>query len=151
MKLGKNRNEQTDTANEQLETTAQSATANERFRVNPLVSFWMRLTGEWPLSGPPPLTKEQYRNLFTNYPSFADYFSIIDYDDDDQVYLLDDGVNIAQIWRVNTRYMCARSEEAMARFNAEITQAIDALPCDEEYPYIVQIFAQTQERNDIAT
>lgn len=108
--------------------------------VHPLVNFWMRLTGEWPLSGPPELTEEQYKHLFDSAPAFADYFPVVDYLNEDEVYLLDDGMNVAKIWRVNTRYMYAGSNESLERFNIAITQALDALPAGEEYPYIAQFF-----------
>lgn len=121
-----------------------------KFKVHPLVNMYMRLTGEWPLSGPPELTEEQYARLFTSTPAFVDYFPIIDYDDQEEVFLLDDGINVAKIWRVNTRYMGARSDRALQNFNMELTRALNALPViDDSNPYIVQVFAQTEERNTI--
>lgn len=121
----------------------------EKPTVHPLINFWMRLTGEWPLSGPPELTEEQYRHLFDSAPAFADYFPVVDYSDEDESYLLDDGVNVAKIWRVNTRYMYAGSSESLERFNIAITQALDALPAEEEFPYIAQFFALKEDKNSI--
>lgn len=121
-----------------------------RARVHPFVNFLMRLTGEWPLSGPPPLSEEQYKKLFTSVPAFVDYFPIIDYLDEEKAFLFDDGINVAKIWKVNTRYMCARSDTALERFNVSVMQALNALPTDDANPYVVQIFAQAQEANSIA-
>lgn len=127
-----------------------ASTADKSFKVNPFVNLYMRLTGGWPLFGPPDLTEAQYRALFATAPSFVDYFPVVDYLDEDDVYLLDDGINVARFWRVNTRYMCARSDEALERFNAALTQALDALPAEDDYPYVAQLFALNEEHNTIA-
>ncbi|SUX22981.1 conjugal transfer protein TrbE [Cardiobacterium valvarum] len=124
-----------------------------QFKVNPFVSALLRLSGEWPLFGTPPLSQKQYRALFSNAPSFCDYFPIYDYCDEDETYLLNDGINIAKIWRVNTRYMSARSPEALNQFNEALTRALDLLPAnngDEDYPYIAQIFVRALEAENIA-
>ena len=59
-------------------STAETPAPPPRFKVNPFVNFLMRATGEWPLSGPPPLSEAQYRQLFATAPSFADYFPVVD-------------------------------------------------------------------------
>lgn len=125
-------------------------TTGSPFAVHPLVNAFMRITGEWPLSGPPPLSEGQYRRLFGSAPSFVDYMPIWDYLDDRQVYLFNDGINIAKIWRVQTRYMCARSEEALEKFNDNLNRALDVLPTEERYPYVVQMFVRALEAENIA-
>ena len=132
---------------------AETPTPPPRFKVNPFVNFLMRATGEWPLSGPPPLTQIQYRSLFKSDPSFVDYVPLCDYLDDEEAYVFNDGVNIAKIWRVQARYMCARSEEALAKFNEGLTRALDSLPTDgeaAEFPYVVQVFARAIEADGVA-
>ena len=129
---------------------AETAPLQERFRVNPLVNFLMRACGEWPLSGPPPLSEAQYRQLFATAPSFADYFPVVDYLDDEQAYLFDDGLNVARFWKVESRYMCARSKASLARFNQALTAALNALPGGEEYPYVCQVFLRSQAATSIA-
>lgn len=113
-------------------------------KVNSLVNAFMRLTGEWPLTGSPPLTETQYKGLFDAHPAFVDYFPIIDYVEDDQVYLFDDYVNVAKMYAVNTRYMAAKSVSALDDFNQAIALALNALPADDNNPYIAQIFATKQ-------
>ena len=133
--------------------TAETPAPPPRFKVNPFVNFLMRATGEWPLSGPPPLTQIQYRALFKSDPSFVDYVPLCDYLDDEEAYVFNDGVNIAKIWRVQARYMCARSEEALAKFNEGLTRALDSLPTDgeaAEFPYVVQVFARAIEADGVA-
>ena len=139
------------TADKKAETgKAEKTPVQDRFRVNPLVNFLMRASGEWPLSGPPPLSEAQYRQLFATAPSFVDYFPVIDYLDEEQAYLFDDGVNVARFWRVDSRYMCARSKASLARFNQAVTAALNALPGGEEYPYVCQLFLCSQEASSIA-
>ena len=107
--------------------SAEPGAVQPRFRVNPFVNFLMRASGEWPIAGPPPLSEAQYRQLFATAPSFADYFPVVDYLDEDEAYLFDDGVNVARFWKVESRYMCARSKASLARFNQALTAALNAL------------------------
>jgi conjugative transfer ATPase, PFL_4706 family len=133
--------------------SAEPGSVQPRFRVNPFVNFLMRASGEWPLSGPPPLTPLQYRALFKSDPSFVDYVPVCDYLDDEEAYVFNDGVNVAKIWRVQARYMCARSEDALAKFNEGLTRALDSLPVDgdtAEFPYVVQVFARAVEADGVA-
>ena len=128
----------------------ETAAAQPRFKVNPFVNFLMRASGEWPIAGPPPLSEAQYRQLFATAPSFADYFPVVDYLDEDEAYLFDDGLNVARFWKVESRYMCARSKASLARFNQALTAALNALPGGEEYPYICQVFLRSQAATSIA-
>jgi hypothetical protein len=74
----------------------------------------------------------------------------VDYLDDEQAYLFDDGLNVARFWKVESRYMCARSKASLARFNQALTAALNALPGGEEYPYICQVFLRSQAATSIA-
>ncbi len=121
---------------------------NKPFKVNPFVNGLMRLTGEWPLSGPPPLSEKEYRQLFDSTPAFVDYFPIVDYDYDNEVYIFDDYINVAKIYEVTTSYMGAKSENALDSFNASVTQAINSLPVEDEAPYVCQIFVKEHETSN---
>lgn len=110
-------------------------------KVNPFVNALMRITGEWPLSGPPPLSQSQYKQLFASHPAFADYFPIVDYDNESECYLLDDLINVAKVYRVKTRNMTAKTKNFADEFNLQITQALNALPNDSDNnPYIAQVY-----------
>lgn len=124
--------------------------SEEHVKVNPLLNLFYRLTGEWPLSGPPELTEQEYKQLFTSAPAFVDYFSIVEYDEKSSSYILDDYQNVAKVFRVNTRYMAARSEAALERFNVAVMQALNSLPTNDESSYVVQVYAEAQEANSIA-
>ncbi len=118
-------------------------------KVNPIVNAFMRLTGEWPLSGPPPLTQDEYKQLFDAHPAFVDYFPVIDYLEEEEVYLFDDYINVAKMYEVSTRYMAAKSEGALDDFNRSITLALNALPADDNNPYVIQIFVTKQASENI--
>lgn len=118
-------------------------------KINPIVNAFMRLTGEWPLSGPPPLTEDEYKQLFDAHPAFVDYFPVIDYLEEEEVYLFDDYINVAKIYEVGTRYMAAKSEGALDDFNRSITLALNALPADDNSPYVIQIFVTKQASENI--
>lgn len=110
-------------------------------KTNPLVNAFMRLTGEWPLSGPPPLSEGQYKKLFDSNPAFVDYFPIVDYDEETQCYLMEDLVNVVKVYRVSTKNMTAKSDDFVDNFNTQVTQALNALPTDnDKSPYIVQVY-----------
>ncbi|MDP8051515.1 conjugative transfer ATPase [Pasteurella atlantica] len=117
--------------------------------IHPILNVFLRLTGEWSLVGAPPLTEKQYKELFTTYPAFVDYFPIISYLPDEEVYVFDDYLNVAKIYEINTRYMAAKSEQALDTFNSSIALALNALPTYDSNPYIVQIFATKQPISNI--
>ncbi len=112
--------------------------------VSPLLNLFMRATGEWPLFGSPPLSEGQYKNLFQSAPSFVDYFPLIDYDNDNAVYLFDDYVNVAKAYEVQTKYMGAKSDGTLDDFNTNIMQALNALPTQDDAPYVAQIYLYRQ-------
>ncbi|MBS9781970.1 MAG: conjugative transfer ATPase [Gammaproteobacteria bacterium] len=78
-----------------------------------------------------------------------DYFPVVDYLDDEQVYLFDDYINVAKVFEVNTRYMSAKSEKSLDDFNSAIALALNSLPADDSNPYVVQIFATKQAIDNI--
>lgn len=123
-----------------------------RFRVNPFINAFMRLTGEWPLTGPVPVSESRYKRLFAAAPSFVDFFPLVDFDDKEQVYRFDDGINVAGIWKVESKYMAARSKAALEQFNMALTQAINTLPGEDDRsipPYIVQVYLHADGNNSI--
>lgn len=122
---------------------------NSPSKVNLLLNALMRVVGEWPLTGEPPLSQKDYQALFSAYPAFVDYFPVVDYWDDEQVYVFDDDLNVAKIYEVSTRYMAAKSEAALDDFNHSVALALNALPADDSNPYVVQIFATKQAIGNI--
>ena len=142
--LGRMIGKQKSPENERKPETTKSDSEFKAFKVNPFVNAFMRITGEWPLTGPIPVSENRYKKLFAAAPSFIDFFPVVDYSDEDEVYLFDDGINVAGFYKVGAKYMMARSPAALEAFNDAITQALNALPSDDyAEPYVVQIYAQS--------
>lgn len=105
-----------------------------------------RLIGDWPFTGPYPLSKDAFRVLFRSHPAFGDYLPLADYDPVEQVFLLDDGVSVGAIFRLGAADLDARAPERLAEFNRQLDQVLGLLPTeDDQYPYVVQMYLENRE------
>lgn len=110
-----------------------------------------RLLGDWPWWGAPPLSEAEFRDLFRDRPSFADYLPFGDYDPEDRVFVLDDGVSVGAVFRLGAADLDARAPERLAEFNDQLDHALRVLPLeDEQFPYIVQIYLENREPAHLA-
>lgn len=118
-------------------------------KMHPIVNGVLRLSGIAPLIGPMPLSVSQHKKLFDNNPSFVDYFPVIDYDSDNQVFLFDDYINVGMGWRLTACDLDAKPEETLAYFNERLAKALSKLPQETEHPYLVQFFLQDAEIDNL--
>lgn len=105
----------------------------------------LRLSGIAPLVGPLPLTERDYRNLFKAETSFADYFPVQGFDAETGVFSMADGINVGAVWECIPADLDAKPEETLEAFNEMLAKALVQLPQEAENPYIVQIFLQNAE------
>lgn len=127
--------------------------ASSRFRRPPgFVQGLNRLLGDWPLTGRTvPLGKDEFRALFRSVPAFADYLPLAGYEPDERVFLLDDGVSVAAVFRLGAADLDARSPERQAEFNAQLDHVLSLLPADDElFPYVVQFYLESREPPNLA-
>lgn len=112
-----------------------------------------RVIGDWPWwgGGKIPLSRAAFRALFDARPSLADYLPFVDYDPQDQVFLLNDGVSVGAVFRLGAADLDGRSPERRAEFNAHLDHALCRLPADDErYPYTAQLYLEDRPPGNIA-
>lgn len=119
--------------------------------MNPFVNALLRISGLAPLVGPMPLTIRQYDKLFASTPAFVDYFPVIDFDDENHVFIFDDQLNVGMAWELTARDLDAKPEDTLEQFNQLLAKALTDLPIDEEIPYTVQLFLQNAETDNLGT
>lgn len=105
----------------------------------------LRISGIAPLVGPLPLTERDYRNLFKAEVSFADYFPVQGFDAETGVFSMADGINVGAVWECIPADLDAKPEETLEAFNEMLAKALVQLPQEADNPYIVQIFLQNAE------
>ena len=110
-----------------------------------LKNAFLRLSGIAPLVGPLPLTERDYRNLFKAETSFADYFPVQGFDAESGVFSMADGINVGAVWECIPADLDAKPEETLEAFNEMLAKALVQLPQETDNPYIVQIFLQNAE------
>lgn len=117
-----------------------------------LTQLSYRLLGDWPLFGADvPLSLGEFRDLFGDRPSFADYLPFRAYDPEDRVFILDDDVSVGAVFRLGAADLDARAPERLAEFNDQLDHALRVLPIDDEdFPYIVQLYLESREPANIA-
>ena len=97
--------------------------ASRRFSRTPwYAQILHRLSGDWPLTGTPPLGVAQFRDLFHSYPAFSDYLPFARYDPAEGVFLLDDGCSVGAVFRLGAADLEARAPERLAEFNRQLDQ-----------------------------
>lgn len=120
--------------------------------MNALLNVMRRTLGDWPLWGQEvPLSQQELARLFRAYPAFVDYLPFSDYDPDEQVLCFNDACSVGAVFRVNAADLDARAEAQRISFNQQLDSALRLLPHqDDHYPYIVQIYLEDREPENIA-
>ena len=117
--------------------------------MHPLKNFFLRVTGIAPLVGPIPLFEEDYRDLFKAETSFVDYFPVEGHDAQNKVFTMVDGINVGAVWECTPADMDAKPEETLAAFNDALAKALSHLPQESDNPYIVQVYLQNAEVDNL--
>lgn len=77
----------------------------------------------------------------TSFPSFADEFSILDFSDQENVFLLDDGVSVGSGIEISDIQSEAMSKESLDKiFNKVVDAFSSVVPRHRSDPWVMQIF-----------
>lgn len=110
-----------------------------------------RLLGDWPLFGKEvPLSSADMKALWRAHPAFVNYLPFNDYNPKERVFEFNDGVSVGAVFRVYAADMDAKSSDVLEEFNEKINHALAALPQDDRYPYVAQIYLEDREPANIA-
>ncbi len=99
----------------------------------------LRLIGVKPWHGDP-MTHEQYKSVYAEPPSFAQFLPFKDYDKKKEVFLFDDGISVGAVFELTPIDVEGQPQEILEKIEYGIQQSFQRLPGDRDHPFIVQIY-----------
>ena len=116
---------------------------------NKLADTIKRLFGVLPSDGSTPLTNVDYEDIYKEPPSFAQYLPFKDYDKEQQVFLMDDGLSVGVVFELTPIDVEGQSQQVLEIIESGIQQALQRLPGDRDYPFIVQMYLNDEPITDL--
>lgn len=114
-----------------------------------IMAFIKRLFGIMPPDGSNPLTLEGYEEIYKEPPSFTQYLPFKDYVEDEEVFVFDDGLNVGVVLELIPIDVEGQSQQVLEQIESGIQSAIQRIPGDREYPYIVQTYLSDEPIIDL--
>lgn len=110
-------------------------------------SDWMqRLVGRLPPDGTKPLTEKDFARIWDGpKQSITDYLPWVDFDDRDEVFLLNDGVSVGAAYELRPVNVEGKSQEFISKVHGGLVRALSTLPeIHDDSPWIVQFYLQDE-------
>ncbi|WP_047686777.1 TraC family protein, partial [Xenorhabdus sp. NBAII XenSa04] len=99
-----------------------------------------------PLNRPGKLRDADEAAIYRTNPSIIDYLPWVEYLDDGQCLLLDDGVSVGTVYRIEPVATEGRPMERLIEIRDQLEDAIqDSLEEDDISPWVVQFFCQDED------
>ena len=114
------------------------------------MSFLAALLGDKPFKEKAPLTHGAYQKLWQTRPALVDYLPYVDFNPQEQLFQFDDGFSCGAVFKLRAPDMEARSSEMLEEFTGKLGTLIRNAPRDDDYPYIVQVYLEDREPENIA-
>ncbi|MBT7208097.1 MAG: TraC family protein, partial [Gammaproteobacteria bacterium] len=114
-----------------------------------LKDFVQQLLGILPSDGSTPLTAEDYEAVYKEPPSFSKYLPFKDYDKEQQVFMMDDGLSVGAVFELTPIDVEGQSQKVLEIIESGIQQALQRLPGDRDYPFIVQTYLNDEPITDL--
>lgn len=113
----------------------------------PLALDWVqRMTGRMPGNGEKPLTEKEYSTIWEGPKhSIADYLPWVDFDEENKVFPLNDGVSVAAAFELRQVNVEGKSSEFIQKVHKGLMRALGSVPeIHEGSPWIVQFYLQDE-------
>ena len=113
----------------------------------PMALEWAhRLSGRMPLTGNAPLTEKEYARMWDGpRHSIADYLPWVDFDDEQKVFELNDGVSVGAAFEVHQVNIEGKSTEFIEKVRKGLRRALNSVPqIHAGNPWIVQFYLQDE-------
>lgn len=92
-----------------------------------------------------PVTTTAVNRLYDRPPSFTDLLPWVEYDPDSRTFLLEDGISVGALFEILPVGTEARTPQFMTQLRDAIQTALtDAIPEDDEAPWILQVYVQDE-------
>jgi hypothetical protein len=91
------------------------------------------------------VTLAAVKRLYARPPSFTDLLPWVDYDPNSRTFLLEDGVSVGALFDILPAGTEARTPQFMTQLRDAIQTALsDAIPEEDEAPWILQVYVQDE-------
>lgn len=113
----------------------------------PIALDWLQqVSGRMPWGGQKPLTEKEYAKIWDGPKhSIADYLPWVDYDDEQKVFLHNDGVSVGAVFELRQVNIEGKSEEFVEKVRQGLVRALGSVPeVYEGSPWIVQFYLQDE-------
>lgn len=102
--------------------------------------------GRQPLSRPGKMTQADEQKIYHANPSFIDYLPWVEFLDEEQCLLLDDGVSVGAVYAVESAPTEGRSAGRLLEIRDAVEDALqDSLDEHDDNPWVVQFFCQDED------
>ena len=92
-----------------------------------------------------PVTSSMIKRQYERPPSFTDLLPWVEYNPDSQSFLLEDGISLGALFELTTVGTEARTHKFMDQLrNAIQTALTDAIPEEDEAPWVLQVYVQDE-------
>ena len=108
-----------------------------------------KLLGVLPTDGGQPLLAEDYEAIYKEPPSFTQFLPFKDFDNDQQVFIMDDGLSVGTVFELTPIDVEGQSQKVLEIIESGIQQALQRLPGDRDYPIIVQTYLNDEPITDL--
>jgi conjugative transfer ATPase len=108
-----------------------------------------KLLGILPTDGGQPLTAEDYEAIYKEPPSFTQFLPFKDFDKEQQVFIMDDGLSVGTVFELTPIDVEGRSQKILEIIESGIQQALQRLPGDRDFPIIVQTYLNDEPITDL--
>src|SRR3990167_7463657 len=113
----------------------------------PIALDWLQqVSGRMPWGGQKPLTEKEYAKIWDGPKHYiADYLPWVDYDDEQKVFLHNDGVSVGAVFELRQVNIEGKSEEFVEKVRQGLVRALGSVPeVYEGSPWIVQFYLQDE-------
>jgi len=107
-----------------------------------LMDMLSRIVGITPLDGSTPITNDQFKKIYNDEPSFSEFLPFKEYDDESEVFYLEDNVSVGAVFEITPVDVEGRPMEILKKIEAGIQKALHGIPGHHDSPWIVQSFLQ---------
>lgn len=91
----------------------------------------------------PIVSNEDIERGYAKHPSITDYLPWLDYDDEQQIFLLEDQCSVAACLAIKPVACEARPQEQMQAIQQAIVEALkNSIPLEKDHPWVMQVFVQ---------
>uniref|UniRef100_UPI001648D5CD TraC family protein n=1 Tax=Xenorhabdus innexi TaxID=290109 RepID=UPI001648D5CD len=102
-----------------------------------------------PLNRPGQLREADETAIYQANPSIIDYLPWVEYLEKEQCLLLDDGISVGAVYRIEPIATEGRPAERLTEIRDQLEDAVqDSLEEDDISPWVVQFFCQDDDEPD---